>query len=314
MFGWAWAVRRVRVVLLAVAAAFAVVVVFVGVSSGASGTGSALQFNGSNQYVTFGPAPGLGVSTFTLEVWFKRTGPGAGTSTGSGGVANAIPLITKGRAEADGSNVDMNYFLGIDASTGTLVADFEDMASGLNHPVFGRTGVSQNVWHHAAATYDGSAWRLYLDGVLDTKLAVSAQPRWDSIQHAALATAINSTGVAAGYFQGSLDEARIWNYARSGSQIRVAKDSELTSASGLIGRFGLNEGTGTTAANSAGTPSGIINGTATWITGYDFPQDTTVPAPPTGIAAQGSDSQVSVTWSAGSDSDLAGYDLYRSTG
>jgi len=314
MFGWAWAVRRVRVVLLAVAAAFAVVVVFVGVSSGASGTGSALQFNGSNQYVTFGPAPGLGVSTFTLEVWFKRTGPGAGTSTGSGGVANAIPLITKGRAEADGSNVDMNYFLGIDASTGTLVADFEDMASGLNHPVFGRTGVSQNVWHHAAATYDGSAWRLYLDGVLDAKLAVSAQPRWDSIQHAALATAINSTGVAAGYFQGSLDEARIWNYARSGSQIRVAKDSELTSASGLIGRFGLNEGTGTTAANSAGTPSGIINGTATWITGYDFPQDTTVPAPPTGIAAQGSDSQVSVTWSAGSDSDLAGYDLYRSTG
>src|SRR6266508_5301510 len=75
--------------------------------------GTALQFNGSSQYVTFGAAPGLGAATFTLETWFQRTGAGVGTSTGSGGIT-AIPLVTKGRAEAEGSNVDMNYFLGID--------------------------------------------------------------------------------------------------------------------------------------------------------------------------------------------------------
>src|SRR6266487_6192624 len=77
----------------------------------AAPAGTALQFNGSSQYVTFGAAPGLGTSTFTLETWFKRTGAGVGTTTGSGGVT-AIPLVTKGRAEAEGSNVDMNYFLG----------------------------------------------------------------------------------------------------------------------------------------------------------------------------------------------------------
>ena len=34
--------------------------------------------------------------TFTVELWFRRTGAGVGTSTGTGGIANAIPLITRG--------------------------------------------------------------------------------------------------------------------------------------------------------------------------------------------------------------------------
>ena len=86
-----------------------------------------------------------------------------GTSTGNGGIASAIPLITKGRAEAEASNVDMNYFLGIDSATNRLVVDFEEGAAGsspgLNHPFSGTTAVTSNVWHHAAATYDGTSWR-----------------------------------------------------------------------------------------------------------------------------------------------------------
>src|SRR6266536_4471631 len=141
--------------------------------------GAALNFNGTNQYVTFGAAPGLGAATFTLETWFKRTGAGIGTSTGSGGIASGIPLVTKGRAEAEGSNVDMNYFMGIDATSGKLVADFEEGPSsggtlGLNHPISGNTVITSNVWHHAAATYDGQTWKLYLDGVLDGTLALAA--------------------------------------------------------------------------------------------------------------------------------------------
>jgi hypothetical protein len=36
------------------------------------GRGSALQFDGRNDYVTFGAAPSVGVTTFTLEAWVKR--------------------------------------------------------------------------------------------------------------------------------------------------------------------------------------------------------------------------------------------------
>ncbi|MEO6741614.1 MAG: hypothetical protein ABIP20_15325, partial [Chthoniobacteraceae bacterium] len=99
--------------------------------------GTALSFDGVNDYVTFGPAPSLGSATFTIETWFKRTGTGVGTSTGSGGVT-AVPLVTKGRAEVDDTNQDMNYFLGIRPTDNVLVADFEEGAGaalpGLNHP------------------------------------------------------------------------------------------------------------------------------------------------------------------------------------
>src|SRR5204863_3018767 len=119
---------------------------------------------------------------------------GVSTSTGSGGV-DAIPLLAKGRAEADGTTQDMNYFLGIRACDGVLVADFEEGASGaspgLNHPIAGVTPVAMNTWQHAAATYDGSTWRLYLNGAQDAQLSVGRPPRSDSIEHASLGSALN---------------------------------------------------------------------------------------------------------------------------
>ena len=45
--------------------------------------GSGLQLNGTSQYVTLGAAPALNTSNFTLELWFRRTGAGVGTSTGT---------------------------------------------------------------------------------------------------------------------------------------------------------------------------------------------------------------------------------------
>ncbi len=50
-----------------------------------------------------GPAAGLGASSFTLELWFKRTGAGAsGRAPGNFGLVSAVPLLTKGRNEFDG--------------------------------------------------------------------------------------------------------------------------------------------------------------------------------------------------------------------
>ena len=240
--------------------------------------GSALQFSGAtgaNQYVTFGTASALGATTFTLETWFKRTAAGIGVTTGTGGITSAIPLITKGGAESETpANVNMNYFLGIDATSNVLVADFEEPA-GPNHPVSGTTAITSNVWHHAAAVYDATTgtWRLYLDGNLDRTLALGTafQPQAASLQHAALGTSLTSTGAIAnsgGFFAGVMDEVRIWNVARTTTQIQNDRTHYLTSGTGLIARYGLDEGTGTTIASSiAGAPNGTLTNTPTWTVG-----------------------------------------------
>ncbi|MBL0131522.1 MAG: hypothetical protein IPP43_10685 [Chitinophagaceae bacterium] len=67
-----------------------------------------LDFNGTSDYVTFGAAPSLNTSTFTLEAWIKIEGTGVATATsgvgldGSEGATSGIPIIaTKGTGDAD---------------------------------------------------------------------------------------------------------------------------------------------------------------------------------------------------------------------
>lgn len=240
-----------------------------------TGTNGGVDFGGSNAYVTFGPAPGLGAATFTIEAWFRRDGTGVTTATGTGGVT-AVPLVTKGRSQNDGSSADMNYFLGIASSGNVLVADFEEGASGANpganHPISGVTPIQNTIWYHAAATYDGTKWQLFLNGVLERELTVGRPPRSDSIQHAAIGSALTSTGAAGGFFNGAIDEVRIWSLARTAQQIGDGMSREIGSAPGLLGRWGLNEITGTNVSDSSG---GGINGTITstnwsWAQGAPF--------------------------------------------
>ena len=75
-----------------VVAAFLVASLFTGIPARpvlAAPAGTGLQFDGTNDYVTFGSSASLGVTNFTVELWFKRTGTGVGmpTSGGTGGLA-----------------------------------------------------------------------------------------------------------------------------------------------------------------------------------------------------------------------------------
>lgn len=243
----------------------------------------AFEFNGTNQYITFGTAAGLGSATFTLECWFYKNGTGSTTTSGSGGITTIVPIISKGRGEADGDNRDMNYIFGINTATGVLCADFEEGAGqpsiGLNHPVQGTTVILDNQWYHAAVTFDGAKWRLYLNGLLEATDSIGVLPRSNSIQHAGIATAMTSTGVPQGYFQGIIDEVRIWNIARSMQDIRDSINKQVPTATGLIGRWAMDDVTGTTLT---GTGSSGINGTRTngpTPVGTGAPYNITFPAP-----------------------------------
>jgi hypothetical protein len=229
----------------------AVAVAVAGLASDALAGGVAgLDF--TNDWVTMGPAPGLGTPTFTLETWFRIDGPGSWTWTGYGGIG-AIPLISKGTTQngGEGNTLDMNYILAL-VYNGKLAADLEDQRWGQNHPVVGATTVTPNVWHHGAVTYDGAVWRLYLDGSLDAWNVAELVPRSNSLLHFGLGSALNSLGQPAGFFDGAMDEARVWNYARSAAEIRSTINHGVPKAPGLIGRWALNEGKGKMANDSSG--------------------------------------------------------------
>src|SRR5688500_9926139 len=89
-----------------------------------------LQLNGTNQYGRVTNNTSLQLGSFTIEMWIKPEGTGGTVSangTGSGGVLNAIPLLTKGIAENESAAIDVNYYLGIkqNGANWNLIADFE---------------------------------------------------------------------------------------------------------------------------------------------------------------------------------------------
>jgi hypothetical protein len=258
----------------------------------------AVSLDGVDDYVTMGAVSGLNAVQFTVETWFLWTGGGVSTTTGSGGV-DLYPLVTKGAPEADGSSVDENYILGV-RSTGNavLAADFEEGAAGaspgLNHPIAGTITITQNAWHHAAVTYDGSCWKLYLDGVEEalSGTACPNQPvRSDSVQHTGIGAALESDGTRNGAFHGAIDEARVWNHVRSAAQIQSDMSRQIETAPGLLGRWGMNEGSGATASDTAGGHTGFLTGGAAWRTSglQDFGEGTCRFEPLTGTSCEDGD-------------------------
>lgn len=230
-----------------------------------------LRFDGVDSYVTFGNSSTLGLSTFTLEAWIYPTGTGVTASSGIGGIS-AIPVITKGRGESgsEGTIKDMNYFLGIIPSTMVLTADFEEGASGSNpgdnHPITGTTTLNLNQWYHVAATYDGNDWYLYLDGSLEGTKSVGEPCQNLSIQHSAVGSALLSTGDPQGYFEGEIDEVRIWNLVRTQLEIQDNMNKEITSSvSGLVSAWNMNEGAGTFVNGVGGISGQIINSYWSWV-------------------------------------------------
>jgi hypothetical protein len=239
---------------------------------------SALAFDGVDDHVSMGVASSLGLATFTVEAWVRRDGRGTTMGTGVGGLT-LVPIAGRGRGENDGSNVDCNYAFGFYGEV--LGADFEDMASGANHPVVGRTAIPTGEWHHVAVSYDGTTWRLFVDGALDVEKEAGATPRADSIQHFGIATSFNSMGQSAGHLHGALDEVRVWDRARTAEQIADSMFVPLESGEGLVGRWaidavegemvldttGANDGAATAASYSTGVvlgqgPSPVVTANA----------------------------------------------------
>src|SRR5204863_3719140 len=73
-----------------------------------------------------------------------------------------------------------------------------------------------NAWSHLAATYDGSAVRLYLNGA-----QVASTPASGAAQTSSSPFRIGGDSVWGEYFKGLIDEVRVYNRALTAAQIQA---------------------------------------------------------------------------------------------
>ncbi|MCK5857436.1 MAG: T9SS type A sorting domain-containing protein [Bacteroidales bacterium] len=200
---------------------------------------NALDFDGSNDYVltTF---PGIsGSNARTIEAWIKTTSnsvPGSG-----GGVQHVITdwgtFVTGGR-----------FTFCVLWSNAIRI---EVGGSGLS----GTTTINDGVWHHVAVVFDPSAtnkYSLYVDGVLDVAGNITTTTSTGTsvnLQIGKRVDGINS-------FEGTIDEVRVWNTARTLTQLIANKDIEFCGGqTGLLAYYKFNQGI---ASGSNGSVTSLL--------------------------------------------------------
>lgn len=170
-----------------------------------------------------------------------------------------------------------------------------------------------NEWHHIAATFDGQATRLYIDTAyvaVDFAHITNTYPIQYGYQNALIIGGEASVSGASNgnFFNGSMDEVRIWNYARSQDSIVASRNRELNGTeSGLVGYWNFNEGSGSTAADQTSNHhDGTLTNSPVWIgSGPALPVElssfTVVPVNGTAI----------LSWRTESETDNHGFDIEK---
>lgn len=188
-----------------------------------------------------------------------------------------------------GSTIDGYYLAGGGQNAGGLGRYYLGLAlSTGDHLFLTNYAYSLNTWYHIAVTYNSSEApnypiRVYVNG----NLVTTRNTAGGTITY----TTVNGNpayGLNIGYFrdinesdefQGTIDEVRIWNSARTQADIQDARMIELVGCEpNLLGYWKLNEGSGQTIADSSGNGH---NGTLgfTSAVGTDDPAWTTSGAP-----------------------------------
>jgi len=166
-------------------------------------TGGALTFDGDGDYVDMGKDPGFDITNqITVSAWIK---------------VNAFDkdwqnVISKGdRAWRLQRNQSKNT---LEFACSGLVVPGSDWG-----PIYGNIDVNDGHWHHVAGVYDQEKIYLYIDGSLDASAAASGTIR---VNEAPVYIGENSQ-IPNRFWNGMIDDVRIYNYALSAEEI-----SEIT--------------------------------------------------------------------------------------
>jgi hypothetical protein len=212
--------------------------------------GFALQFDGTDDLLNCGNNSSLQITgnKITLEAWINvnefKSQPFAGSVIVKDQGSNSSGYMIR-----CGGNGIINFNIGN--------GSWHEVSTSAN-------SVQLNSWHHVAAVYDGTAMKIYIDGELKAQLNITI-----TIGNANNSNLLigESPGFPGRVFNGKIDEVRIWNSARTQSQIQSTMNTILTSEyysapdSGLAGYWRLDDGTGQTAEDLSFYSNHAILGT-----------------------------------------------------
>jgi len=207
---------------------------------------NSLSFDGTASYVNMGTNASLNItSSLTIELWMKPN-----QNLGNGEWDRLVHRQWQNGYYFGGQNGRVN------ALAACLSGDCNSFTTPNNTVVVG-------AWQHVAFVFDDVAntVTIYKDGVV-----VMSTTYTGTITGNPNAT-FTISEVNHEAFDGSIDDVRIWNIARSQSDIQNYMNAELNgSESGLAGYWKLDEGSGTTVNDlTSNDNDGTING-ASWST------------------------------------------------
>ena len=212
----------------------------------ATDTNTALEFDGGNDYVALNKSYNSvgAIPQITIEAWVNTTISGVGQN-------DNWAIVDFDRSEyfnvyVRGDNGEVGF-----STTAT---------SGGIHDFYSGVSVNDGTWHHIVAVYDGVDKIIYVDGI---QVAISNNPHsgvglgTGTTRFGILGDGSESGSYNAGrnnfYYDGLIDEVRIWNDVRTPSEIMNFKDTCLTGTeANLETYYDFNENGGTTVTDITG--------------------------------------------------------------
>ena len=173
---------------------------------------SGVDFDGVDDYVTFRNNYTLDTS-FSLELWVK---PNA--------LSGIRTLFSK---KLPTSNTEGYEFVIENA-----IPKFKWYSASGNGTVDSQYPITTNRWYHLAVTFDGSNYLLYVDGIEvgTTTGTINAPDSTNSSVECLLGARDNANGFtnnATNFFEGWMDELRVWNQVLTAAQIRQMMNQEI---------------------------------------------------------------------------------------
>ncbi|MGB2088309.1 MAG: LamG-like jellyroll fold domain-containing protein, partial [Psychroflexus salarius] len=103
------------------------------------------------------------------------------------------------------------------------------------------SSVIDNSWHHVAVTYNNVEAIIYIDGIQNSNVIGTG-----NINNSNFPVSIGQNLQVLGrFYQGNIDEVRIWDVARTAEQIESSKNCELEGTeAGLVAYYKFNQGLG----------------------------------------------------------------------